>query len=149
MKGIKKTHQNSITKDIMLKADLILDSISDGISIQDTGYKILYQNKFVRDTFGDSVGEFCYRVYEGNDSICEQCPLAKVFKKDGTYTSERRVYINDKLLHFESKAWPLKDSSGKIIAGIEVVRDINERKKSTSTENYAPSICESNDGLSV
>jgi len=129
MEGINKTHQNSITKDIMLKADLILDSISDGISIQDTDYRILYQNKITRDIFGDHRGTFCHRIYERNDTVCESCPLAKVFSDGGIYTSERSVLIGGKSLFVEVKASPLKNPSGKIIAGMVTAREITDRKK--------------------
>ncbi len=39
----------------------ILDSIGDPISIQDTSFKVIYQNKRHRETVGDKVGEFFSR----------------------------------------------------------------------------------------
>ncbi|MCK5286279.1 MAG: hypothetical protein KAJ59_00565, partial [Thermodesulfovibrionia bacterium] len=53
----------------------IVDAIGDGVSIQDTQFKILYENKAHKDIIGDHIGEYCYKAYQGKDNICEGCPL--------------------------------------------------------------------------
>ncbi len=72
------------------------------LSIQDTAYRIIYQNKTVKDIFGEHYGEYCYRIYEGNKKVCKGCPLKKVFnsgrshkviktvKRDNCLTIERQ-----------------------------------------------------------
>jgi hypothetical protein len=44
----------------------ILEAIGNGISIQDTSFKILYQNKVQINFIGEHVGEYCYKAYEHN-----------------------------------------------------------------------------------
>ena len=108
----------------------IVDAMGDGISIQDTSYKILYENKVHIDLIGDYVGKYCYEAYQGKDNICEGCPLTMTFNDGGNHTIENSALIDNEIRYFEITASPLKDSSGKIIAGIEIVREITDRKNS-------------------
>jgi len=110
------------------KTESIIAAIGDGLSIQDTNFKILYQNQVHKDLIGDHKGEYCYSAYEKKDQICEGCPLDLAFKKGGIYRDERSVSDNGKVLHVEITASPIRDASGKIVAGIEVVRDISHHK---------------------
>ena len=104
----------------------IIKSIGDAISIQDTNFKILFQNKISKDIVGDHVGEYCYRAYEQRDYICEGCPVAKVFRDGEIHKTERNVPTDRGIEYFEITASPLKDSTGKIMAGVEVGRNITE-----------------------
>jgi PAS domain S-box-containing protein len=154
MKNAAKTNQDFIAKYITPCAASILDAISDAVSIQGTDYKILYQNKINKDMMGNQIGEFCYKAYEKNDSMCEGCPLHKVFERGEISVTERSVIIDNKILHGEIKVSPLKDFSGKVIAGVEVVRDITERKKAEKmlheSKEFIEDLIESMpDGLSV
>jgi PAS domain S-box-containing protein len=62
------------------KSEAIIAAIGDGIIIQDTDYKILYQNQIQNDLYGNRIGEYCYKTYEGRDTICEDCPIELSFK---------------------------------------------------------------------
>ncbi len=117
------------TKKQLLVGEEILEAIGDAISIQDTNFKILYQNKKGKEIIGDHVGEYCYEAYEQNKSICDGCALAITFKDGKIHTTERIVPIDKRIEYFEIIASPLRDSTGKIIAGVEVVRNITERKR--------------------
>ena len=46
--------------------DNIMDSIGDGLSIQDRNMRIVYQNKVIIESFGSHIGEQCYKVYEAD-----------------------------------------------------------------------------------
>jgi PAS domain S-box-containing protein len=140
--------------DIKAQAELILDTIPDFISIQDTSYRILYQNKACKDIIGDHAGEYCYKAYEMSDIACGGCPLTTVFQEEGTCVTERSVLVDSKLMHIEVKASPLKDQSGKLIAGIEIIRDITERKNAEQSlyesKEFIENLIESmSDGLCV
>jgi PAS domain S-box-containing protein len=116
------------TEEEKAKSEAIIAGIGDGISIQDTNFRVLYQNRIHKDFIGDHVGEFCYEVYERRDHVCQGCPVASSFKDGRIHTSERTVLRDDRMSYFEITASPLRDSTGEIIAGIEVVRDVTERK---------------------
>ena len=107
----------------------VFEAIGDAISIQDVNYKILYQNKVAIDMIGYHVGEFCYKAYEGRDNVCTDCPLVLTFRDGKVHTGERVNLTKKGELTVEITASAIKVSTGEIIAGIEVVRDITKRKQ--------------------
>lgn len=109
-------------------AEAIIAAIGDGISIRDTNYKLLYQNQVSINFIGDHVGEFCYKAFHRIDQICEGCPVERSFKDGKVHTTDKSVLIGNSIQYVENTASPLRDSTGKIIAGIEVVRDTTIRK---------------------
>ncbi len=111
------------------KSEAIIASLGDGIIIQDTDYKILYQNQVQNDLYGNHIGEYCYKVYEGRDTICEDCPVELSFRDGKIHKSERCIATDRGTSYFELTGSPLRDSTGKIIAGIKVVRDITGLKR--------------------
>jgi PAS domain S-box-containing protein len=107
----------------------ILDAIGDGISIQDISSKILYQNRVHKDLFGDHVGKYCYEAYECTSHNGNECPLELSFKDTKTHLEEREVRTDKGILHVEITASAIGNQMGEVIGGIEVVRDITERRK--------------------
>jgi PAS domain S-box-containing protein len=102
----------------------IFEAIGDGISIQDTNFKILYQNKIHKNMIGDCA----YNAYEKRKDRCIGCPLAETFKDGEIHTKERSAPTDKGTIYVEITSSPIKVPTGEIIAGIEVVRDITERK---------------------
>ncbi len=113
------------------KLKSIIDATEDDLTIQDTDYNIIYQNEPAKiSTGGDHVGEKCYRVYEGQESICEDCPVEKAFKDGKPHTSERQHLLpSGELSFWENTANPIRDARGKVVSCLEIGRDVTERKK--------------------
>jgi PAS domain S-box-containing protein len=111
------------------RSEAIIAAIGDGISIQNTEFKVIYQNQKHRTLVGDHVGEYCYQAYEHQDEACEGCPVALSFRDGGIHTVVRSATTPNGTIHVEITSSPLRDASGKIIAGIEVARDITARKR--------------------
>lgn len=105
------------------------DALGYAISIQDTDFKILFQNSHHRDIIGDKVGEYCYKAVHGRSHVCSRCHLVQVFKDGKTHTFEQSRITDDDTKYYEITGSALKDKKGNIIAGIETVRDITRRKK--------------------
>ena len=112
------------------RAEAIIAAIGDGISIQDTEYRVLYQNEVHRKLVGDHVGEYCYQAYERKDAVCEGCPVALSFQDGRIHTVERSAPTERGTIHAEITSSLLRDPSGKIVAGIEIARDITAKKHS-------------------
>jgi len=107
----------------------VFDSIGDPISIQDTNFHVVYQNKAHRDFVGEHYGEVCYQAYVNKQAVCDECPLAMTFKDGKVHTVEKDGAVVKGVMHIEITSSPLLNDSGNIIAGIEVVRDITARRK--------------------
>lgn len=120
-------------EDEKARADSIIAAIGDGITIHDRDFRILYQNQAAKNMVGDHVGELCFRAYEKREKRCEGCPVAMVFEDGKVHTVERSVPTDKGMIYLENTASPLRDSRGNIIAGIEVVHNITERKRAEET----------------
>jgi PAS domain S-box-containing protein len=110
------------------KTEAIIAAMGDGVMIQDTNYRILYQNKIHRDIIGDHAGNYCYKAYYNYDRICDDCPVHEAFKDKSIHHAEKVVANARGIFHVEITASPLKDADGNVVAGIEIVRDITARK---------------------
>jgi PAS domain S-box-containing protein len=115
------------------KTKEIIEAIGDGIIIQDTDYKIVYQNKIQNEIYGNRAGEYCYKAYEGKDTICEDCPIELSFKDGKIHKAHRTVPTDKGIVHAELTGSLLRDSTGKIIGGVKVVRDITALKRVEET----------------
>jgi PAS domain S-box-containing protein len=112
------------------KLQSLIDSMEDTITIQDTEFNIIYQNEpSMIASGGDHVGEKCYWAYEGQESICEECPVEKAFKDGKSHTTERRTAISGEVAFWENTANPIRDAAGRVVSCLELARNITERKK--------------------
>jgi len=107
----------------------VFDAFGDAVSIQDTDFKVLCQNQSHKNMLGEHIGEYCYKAYQGKDNVCENCQLAMSFKDGKVHKMEQVRDTDDGIFHYELTAYPLKDLSGKIMAGMEVLKDIDRRWK--------------------
>jgi diguanylate cyclase (GGDEF)-like protein len=121
------------------KSEAIIAAIGDGISIQDTDFRILYQNKISKDLMGSHIGSHCYTAFAHRDAVCDDCPVAVSFRDGRIRTVERHVTLDTETMSFEITVSPLKDAQGKVIAGIEVVRNITERKRTEEILKFVSS----------
>lgn len=112
------------------KSEAIFEVVGDAISIQDLDLKIIYQNRAHLELMGDHRGETCYRAYQKKETECEGCHLLLSFEDGLPHRREAAAPGKDcSATYVEIISTPLRDSSGKIIAGIESVRNISKRKE--------------------
>ncbi len=133
------------------RSESVLSAIGDGISIQDLNLRVLYQNRVHKELVGeDSAGQYCYNVYSRADEPCPGCPVLEVFRDGKIHTLEKILVRSNGSRFIEIKASPLTDSAGNIIAGIEAVRDITERKKTEEQlKLFSTAIEEAMDGIQI
>jgi len=119
----KKAEKELEDKVFML--NLILSSLDEGIDIVSTNYVIEFQNKYLKDRFGNAVGKKCYETYLNLDKPCVDCPMREAL-------SQNRIAVSEKVVEdgrvFEIIAIPFKHFQGKGNA-LEVVRNITSRNK--------------------
>jgi PAS domain S-box-containing protein len=111
------------------KLESLFATLTDGITVQDTDFKVLYQNKVHMDKQGVHTGEYCYQAYQHRTTICDGCLLVQSFADGAVHRRETTAPGEHGLIHLEVTSSPMKDADGKIIAGIESVRDITAQKK--------------------
>jgi PAS domain-containing protein len=123
-------------KSLMLKAEeekakteSIIAAIGDGISIQDRDLTVVYQNKIHISFFGDQRGKKCHQAYRQLENPCDACPVITSFKNGEIRSTEMTAPTDNGISYFEITTSPLRDAAGEVIAGIEVVRNIDRRKK--------------------
>ena len=115
----------------------VLDAIGDEITIQDTSFRILYQNRAHISKNGNHAGEYCYKAYMRSEKVCEGCQTRMAFGDDRVHRVTKKIPFGNETRYVEITASPVRDLKGKIVAGIEVVRDITERKRLESIAQAA------------
>lgn len=125
VKTLNETKQQLVNR---LVGQSIIDAISDGVSIQDTDYKVLYQNQGAKGLMGSCLGQKCYRDFASSGRVCNNCPLSKSFQDGKVHTAVMNGKSGKRRLTIQITASPIRNASGKIVAGIEIVRDMSARR---------------------
>ena len=72
------------------------------------------------------MGRHCYSVLDDADRPCERCPLERMFATGQTQKVER--WLPSLGRYLEISATPLRDASGQIVAGLELIHDLTARR---------------------
>jgi PAS domain S-box-containing protein len=129
-KKVERALQEALARSAREKArsEAIIAAIGEGLMIVDREFKVLYQNQILKDLTCAPTEDHCYVLYGKRENICDNCPVAATFQNGGIHTIEKTALRDGVTVYREITASPLLDESGNIIAGIELVRDITERK---------------------
>ena len=111
----------------------IMDSIEEEeILVIDREYVVAKANKTASKKSGVAVlGEHCYRVAHGSERPCwtegSECPAQTVFLTGRMFRTIHRHQTAAGIRFHEIVASPVRDSGGKVINVIELIRDITDR----------------------
>jgi PAS domain S-box-containing protein len=105
-----------------------------GITVIDTNYKIITVNPVVAKTYnkpiGDFVGKYCFREFEKREAVCPHCPGARAMASGKTEEAEAQAVIGDgSRIYLRNRATPFFGPDGVMKGFIEVIANIDERKK--------------------
>ena len=130
----KKNNDKNINKSLTKNyADIILDSVADGVFTVDNDLVITSFNKAAERITGTpadkAIGQYCFDVLKSN--ICEtDCPIR--FSLD---TGQEIIDKHKNILRADGKKLPitlstsiLKDEKGNRIGGVETFRDLSKIK---------------------
>lgn len=111
------------------RSQAILESIQDGISIQDRDFRILYQNPRLIELMGEHSGSRCFKAYRQKEAVCNNCIVEETFRDGRSHTACMTFSgpATDRYLEIVSS--PLRDENGDVIAVIESVRDITDKRE--------------------
>jgi hypothetical protein len=87
------------------KTEAIIAAMGDAINIQDTNYKILFQNEMSKGIYGEHAGEYCYKAFQNRDYVCNACHLDRIHGRQDSQIRSRRTGAG---YHYEITASPLK-----------------------------------------
>lgn len=111
------------------KSESIIAAISEGLTITDMNFTVLYQNDIARAVVGDCTGRRCYRAVHNRETVCEGCPLPRCLENGKVHKIEKSRRVNGKMFYFDIAASPLRKADGEIVGVVELARDITERKQ--------------------
>lgn len=100
------------------------------LSVHDRDFRIIDGNRRFREDFGDLIGELCFRVYKGRDSVCPRCPVEATFADGESHGSEQLLVRRDGtevpvMVH----TTPIRDEAGSVVAVMEMHTDIGQVKR--------------------
>lgn len=110
--------------------NLLFERVPCYVGVIDRDFRVVRANELLRDTFGDRVGEHCYRLLKQSDEKCADCPAMKTFADGGSYTS-RQLGINKdgELTAYVVSTAPLASTGKKSDHVIEMAVDVTELEK--------------------
>lgn len=99
------------------------------LSVHDRDFRIIDGNRRFREHFGESIGEYCYRVYKGRDEVCPNCPVEATFADGRNHPSEQLLTTKDgRQIPVMVHTTPIQDDSGEVVAVMEMHTDVTEVK---------------------
>jgi PAS domain S-box-containing protein len=122
-----------------------------GIDIVGVDYRILFQNRTLKERFGDLTAEFCYEKYMGRQEPCDLCPMVKAIESNNVESVELTGTDGRDYQLFSA---PLPNPDGTVDKVIETVVDITERRKAdkavkASEEQYRALVENANEAIIV
>jgi PAS domain S-box-containing protein len=112
-------------KEIMQSLVAGLNSAGIGISIVNSDYQILFQNKVLKERRGEPNNKLCYELYRGENKPCKICPVKSAIEDNLVSETEIKA---DSEVYYRVIAAPIPNPSGIVDRAIEIVIDITERK---------------------
>ncbi len=116
----------------------ILESVDEGFIVVTPDYRITLANKAfcagVKIHPKEVVGKHCFEVSHHTSRPCfeegEACAVREVFRTGEVHTATHMHFDSrGNPIYMEIKAYPMRDSLGKVVSAIEVHNDISERKQ--------------------
>ena len=97
------------------------------ITVQGPDRVIQHANRKFRETFGDPVGENCFKMYKHRDEQCLVCPMQQTFDDGQAREHEEVLFTKDgEKLNALCTTAPLRNAEGEVEAVIEMSFDITQ-----------------------
>jgi PAS domain S-box-containing protein len=112
----------------------VVENIGIGVSLISPNMEILTLNHQMNKWFPDidiSKKPICYQAFNNppSEKMCSYCPACETLQDGLVHEAITETPSGNKIINYRIVSSPIKDKSGKIIAAIEMVEDITERKR--------------------
>ena len=127
---LRATNDGAGSRSVLSYAELesAINGLSDGVSIYDRQFRVLYQNSVILERYGPALWERCHRAYQDRCDICPDCPSLRTLQDGTVHSTIRKVEIDGRIAFMELRSSPIYNARGDIAAVAEVTRDITERE---------------------
>lgn len=108
----------------------IFEGVQDGLSVLDRDLRILRTNAFMKKLLAFErplEGEKCFRVYQGRNSPCDDCPALQTFRDGKPHRVLRSHGVEGQKRWVEVITYPWWNAQGEMVGVIEYVREVTER----------------------
>ncbi|MBS1125133.1 MAG: domain S-box, partial [Nitrospirae bacterium] len=115
----------------------ILETVDEGFLVIDRDYTVISVNNAYSRQVGmdvkDIIGRKCYEVSHRISRPCyekgEECAVRSAFETETLQTVIHTHHgVGENILYVETKAFPLRDESGQVVAAIEIIHNVTDRK---------------------
>jgi PAS domain S-box-containing protein len=111
----------------------LVDNIEIGVSLISPEMKIIALNKKMMNWFPNvdvATEPVCYRAFNSppREGTCSYCPTCKTLQDGMVHESITETPTGDTMRNYRVVSSPVRDGAGKVIAALEMVEDITERK---------------------
>ena len=116
----------------------ILETVDEGFLVIDRNYAVLSANKAFSRLVGmdpqEMIGRKCYEVSHKLSRPCfdqgEDCAVRHAFETEMPHTVVHTHHdAQGNNLTVETKAFPLRDDAGRVVAAIEIINNITDKKR--------------------
>ena len=126
--GIGSSEAEQALRNFESAAISLFQSNSELVWVHDTEYNIIRVSRGVEQTFGKGlVGEKCYRAYRGRDTVCPDCPTARLLGNGEAAFSTEQTAVDGRT--YSVTCLPLTNPKGNVVAVLEHCTDITRRKE--------------------
>ena len=125
----------------------LVDNIGIGVSLISPNMEILTLNKQMQVWFPEFDPQdrpLCYRCFNDppREEVCSYCPTIKTLQDGEVHEAITDTPAGDAIRNYRIISSPIKDREGKVVAAIESVEDITERKSLETQLHSTQAFCE-------
>jgi len=127
------THVAAITTDLTATKRLqreyqtLFEKVPCYVAVLNRDRRVIKANEMFRRTFGEPRGDFCYKLFKGRRTECEDCPADKTFVDGRSHTSRHVGQARDGTqTHYVVSTAPLLQGDGETTHVIEMALDVTE-----------------------
>ena len=128
--ALERKHSEQIMRDVDKVRALVLDSVSELVTLMDLDMKILWGNRAAAESLGMTpqqlIGRHCYELWNERTELCVGCPVHASLGA-GEPRSGEVITPDGRMWHLNG--YPVRNSAGEIVAVAEVTTDITELKR--------------------
>jgi len=109
----------------------LFSAVAIGVMVLNPDKRIIWANDTIRGWFSDRLdylNGYCFEVWKGSDTVCENCKMEKAFKFGEICKFMEKIVSSDETEHFyEIIATPILSIKGEVVQILQLVMDVTER----------------------